>query len=256
MSTTDEVTTAAVRMRPHLKRLALVMTHIGVAAASAVITMKRLEQRYADLAKLEIAEARDYYEEKILEVPIVPQYNTPGEAVQALIGEGPQLDHAVKALAVYQGVTPGDTVVETSVTLTEVAQNVFTDAEPKALEIDKEHRDPEKPYVITEDEYVTGEFEYQQVNLTYYLGDETLAAEDDSVIDNVDYTVGSENLKRFGEGSGDPHVVFVRNVKLQLDYEIAQSFGKYAVEVAGLDDETLQHSYSRTPRRRHHLTDD
>lgn len=254
MAAIEEIGESAARMSPHLKRLGFVLSHLGVAAVSVAVTMKKLEKKYSDLANIEINEAREYYKNR---VEVVPQYSTPAEAVQALIGEPAGLDEAVDALAIYQGVKPGANVVETTVALTEVSANVFTDAGPKELDLEKEVRDPEKPYVITEAEFMAAEFDYEQANFTYYLGDEVLTAEDESIVENVDYTVGSENLRRFGDGSNDPNVVYVRNVKLKLDYEIVKSFGKYSVEVAGLDDEeSLQHSYSRMPKRRHHLTDD
>lgn len=262
------------RSVPAMKILALALSHVGTAAVAYKIAMQKMEAKYAELADAEISEARAHYETRLKDA-LKPQYATPGEAVQALIGpvKEDMLVDAMSNLALYQGhrgggdervsydkiVRPGDAVIETSVELVEVSKNIFTDAEPVELDMDVELklRDPDAPYILTQEEFMAAEPGYPQVSLTYFVGDNTLADESDAPINDIEFTVGSKNLGRFGHGSKDSNVVYVRNVRLELDYEISRSFGKYAVEVAGLDDEDLEHSaYSRMPRRRQHLQDD
>lgn len=74
----------------------------------------------------------------------------------------------------------------------------------------------ERPYVISPDEF--GEKDgYENVTLTYYA-DGVLTDYFDNVISNVDEVVGFDSLDHFGEYEDD--VVFVRNEKMETDYEI------------------------------------
>lgn len=76
--------------------------------------------------------------------------------------------------------------------------------------------DKEKPYVIPPEEF--GEIdEYEQISLTYYE-DGYLTDDQDELIEDVEGIVGEESLSHFGEYEDDS--VFVRNDRLQCDYEI------------------------------------
>lgn len=254
----EEVTEAAARMSPHIKRLILVFTHVGAAAAGAAIAINRLQVKYAELADQEIAEARRHYEERTF--PSRQQYDTPEEALKALLNGRQQelLDEGVMALESYMGEEekPGDRVLETSVTLVET--NIFDETGPKDLDMEKElrERDPEFPYILSKDEFLAAEPGWPQLSLTYYAGDDVLTDISDQIVD-IEATIGRGILKRFGHGSGEENIVYVRNVKLEVDYDVNRSFGTYAHEVAGFDDDedddTLTHSFQRMPRRRQHL---
>ncbi|HMS83595.1 MAG TPA: hypothetical protein PKD12_08095 [Nitrospira sp.] len=106
------------------------------------------------------------------------------------------------------------------------------------------------PYVIHHDEYVINEDEHEQVTLTYYSGDDVLADERDQVMPDREAVVGLENLEKFGHGSEDPNVVYVCNPRLEVDYEVVRSEGKFATEVHGFSDDELSHSVGRRRRRR------
>lgn len=107
---------------------------------------------------------------------------------------------------------------------------------------------PDLPHVITKDEFDNNDTDYDQATLTYYDGDDVLADQQDSPVDNIEAVMGYENLLRFGHGSGDPRIVYIRNPKLELDFEVVHSDGKFAKEVLGFDDE-LQHSHRRPQRK-------
>lgn len=83
--------------------------------------------------------------------------------------------------------------------------------------------------------------EYSQTSLTYYSED-NIVAEDmnetqpDRLVNQWERVLGSENLK-FGHGSEDPDVVYIRNDKLQAYYEVNFASTSYAHHVLG-----LQHS--------------
>jgi hypothetical protein len=97
-------------------------------------------------------------------------------------------------------------------------------------------RTPGEPYVVSRDEFMEHEDDsFNQVTLTFYAGDNVLADDQDEVIFDVDDLVGEDNLNRFGHGSNDPNVVYIRNERLTLDIEVLQSHGEFAVEVLGND---------------------
>lgn len=97
-----------------------------------------------------------------------------------------------------------------------------------------EGRTPEEPYVIHQDEFHNSETGYQKVTYTYYAADDVLVAEDERPLPHGDVVVGIENLK-FGHGTDDTDVVYVRNEHLELEMEICRSPKSYEEEVLGLD---------------------
>lgn len=100
--------------------------------------------------------------------------------------------------------------------------------------VELENRSPEHPYVIHREEFEGEEREgYSHVNYTYYAGDDVLVGEDERPVPHGDLVVGQDNLK-FGHGSDDPNVVFIRNERLELEIEIVQTSGSYEEEVLGL----------------------
>lgn len=91
-------------------------------------------------------------------------------------------------------------------------------------------RNPNEPYIIHRDEYDDNENDFTQTTLTYYSGDQILCDEGDVPIYNPDQVAGE---LKFGHGSRDPNVVYVRNEKLGAEYEILLDKGFYTVEVLG-----------------------
>jgi hypothetical protein len=79
-----------------------------------------------------------------------------------------------------------------------------------------------KPYVIHEDEFTNDNLPlYSVTTYSYYQVDGVLADEDGSRIPNAQEIVGNA-LSRFGHGSSDPNIVFVRNDVMQLQIEITR----------------------------------
>ena len=107
-----------------------------------------------------------------------------------------------------------------------------------------QRRTSTRPYIIHQDEFATNETEYSQSSLTYYEGDNILADEDDTVVNNLDDLIGEDNLKRFGHGTDDLNLLYVRNPVIEAEYEIARNPGSYEQEVMGLE-------HSDDYRRRH-----
>lgn len=95
-------------------------------------------------------------------------------------------------------------------------------------------RTPDEPYVIHKEEFRENDRGYSQVTYTYYEGDDVLTDETERPLPHADLVVGQNNLK-WGHGSDDPNLVYVRNEKLASDMEICRSPGSYEEEVLGLD---------------------
>ncbi len=232
--------------------LASALSAVGGAALGAKLAIDKYGDKLREDADKElqvaIADAKARYKTFVKD----EEFSTPEGALEALHPGTAEI--AAAALTNYQGITLNlPEPAPTRENLLEVTKNVFTDAafvrEPFDYEAELKRRDPDAPYLITEEEFMEAGPNYEQVNFTYYAGDGVLTNVNDEVIDNIAATVGADNLMRFGDGSNDENIVYVRNIKLEMDIEVAQSVGKYSVEVAGLEDETeLRHSADR-PRR-------
>lgn len=136
-------------------------------------------------------------------------------------------------------------------------QNAFDQDEPQPEPVDpwnqiveQQNRGPIHPYIIHQDEHMANDDDYTQVTLTYFMGDDVLADERDTVIAEPDAIVGLGNLQQFGHGSNDPNIVYIRNPRLEVDYEVIRSEGTFAQEVHGFSGDDLQHSERRRRRVR------
>lgn len=129
--------------------------------------------------------------------------------------------------------------------LTEVSKNIFTDAVDEDWDFDEEmpKRGPEHPYILEHDEFYNSEF--QTTSITWYEGDGVLSDERDEHIPDIDGTVGEDNLKKFGHGSRDPNILYVRNERLDVDFEIVLNKGKYTEQVLGF----IKHEEHQVPRK-------
>lgn len=114
------------------------------------------------------------------------------------------------------------------------------------------HRTPHRPYVIHRDEFFSDDddLNHHPHQLTYYNGDNVLVDEERKPIHNLVEVLGE---LKFGHGSDDPNVVYIRNEKLKADYEVCLDEGLYSVDVEGADMEdvlakNIQHSAVRKMR--------
>ena len=92
----------------------------------------------------------------------------------------------------------------------------------------KQEYTPEGPAVISPDEF--GENPgYDRLTMTFYA-DNIVADENDEIVEDVNECIGSESLSHMGEY--EPDVLYVRNDRLRVYYEITRDLRKY-VDVAG-----------------------
>lgn len=235
---------------------------LAAGAAGGYLVAKRiLTTKYDAMLEEEIAQAKDFY----AALNKQGDYATPEAAMKKLHSEDgltedaqQELLRAADALRAYRGESVKVEETEAGVTVTQTSEtveqedgsekteettvtNIFLNGQPLDENFDYEaevaKRREGAPYVITQEEFFENEVDFNQISCTYYEGDDVLADEQDSVIDDVEGNVGETNLKRFGHGSKDRHIVYVRNNLRGNDYEIARSRGKYTKEVLGMDDE-------------------
>lgn len=144
-----------------------------------------------------------------------------------------------------------DTQIETQVpdpVVEEVTHNVFVQQASLGdwdQEAEEARRSPESPYVISHDEFMENSYEHEQNTITYYAGDQILADEREQMIEEVEATVGVQNLGLFGHGSRDTSVVYIRNERLEIDFAVALNQGTFAEEVMGFQHSDLRYRKGR-----------
>lgn len=84
--------------------------------------------------------------------------------------------------------------------------------------------EPEEPYVITYDEF--SEIGTNYTELSYYDEDDILVDEEDKVID-IESSIGRDCLSKFGTGTDDEDMVYVKNPRTGIYYEVTRLFGSY-----------------------------
>ena len=114
-------------------------------------------------------------------------------------------------------------------------------------------RDKDEPYIITADEFLSNDTGFVQTTLTYYSKDRVVTDDEDTPLYNYHAVLGSDNLK-FGHGSGNQDIVYIRNVKRRGEYEVIEFDGHYAQEKLGFEeeqalDQELRHAEPRRFRR-------
>lgn len=85
-----------------------------------------------------------------------------------------------------------------------------------------------EPHIISRDSFLEEERELQQkISITYYDGDDTLVDERDVPMRDLAPTVGEDFWQHFGELSEDAEVLYIRNRRLQIDFEITRDERSY-----------------------------
>ena len=205
---------------------------------------KRMNAHYEEMTLKEIEQAKKFYARLHKKGP---EHESPEKVVESLAKD------AGKAVRDYQGEAEAaraqapdeedsEDVEENSEAEQEASEdvevNVFADLavqDEHMDEVDVESRDPESPYIITEEEFLANESDFSQTSITFYAGDSTLADERDQEIPYLDPIVGANNVSEFGRGSSDPRIVYIRNERLSTDFEVVKHDGKFAHEVMGLE---------------------
>ena len=91
----------------------------------------------------------------------------------------------------------------------------------------------EEPYIITVDEFMEAIPNYDKLSFTYFEGDDILADEREKPITEINATVGEDHLTMFGRFSKDKNIVYVRNERIETDFEITRDEQSFGEVVAG-----------------------
>ena len=123
--------------------------------------------------------------------------------------------------------------------------NVHFDPLPEDAVVTKKYPptevvDPDIPYPISVEEFLSDEPDHDKITLTYYDGDDVLASDKGEVIRNMAKVVGDEFLTKFGWRSDDNNVVYVRNEKFKCDYEVTLEERSYGEVVLNYRDKTTR----------------
>lgn len=195
-------------------------------------------------AELEILEVREFYRKQLrddtTDVKIVP--NKP--ELEDIVEERGYSGEVVEEVVIERPLRPPVPVQEPPPVL---PKRDFTPSGVAKRHADREKdkmegwdyeaevamRIPTQPYIIHQDEFAQNEPEYSQVTYTYYAADNVLTDEDEEKIRNPDQFVGVKNLQNFGHGADDYHVLYIRNERLEIDFEVCLLAASYAETVQG-----------------------
>ena len=185
------------------------------AAAGSLATWKLIEKKYKDIAQEEIDSVKDTfskmkkneYPDKLEDYPDFEEFDDSDDSDD--VEEEPKPEQKIDR-------NNKPDIVEYAKILSETGYTNYAERQDKKEKKGVEPVEDGRPYVISPDEF--GEKDgYENVTLTYYA-DGVLTDYFDNVISNVDEVVGFDSLDHFGEYEDD--VVFVRNEKMETDYEI------------------------------------
>lgn len=244
------------RMKSTQIAVASVLSAAAGAVAGYMYALKLLEKKFAELALEEIEDARLYYARRNKDGefadPVALASGYADEVVEEISEKLVESKTFAEQLGYIPGEPPAKQDEKQQIEVKEsLSKNIFDSSQPVEdeddefdLEAEKQKRDPKRPYILSHDEFFNAEYDWNQNSLTYFQGDDVLVDEQDSPINDVRNTIGEENL-RFGHGSKDANIVYIRNHKLELDFEVTRSFGKYTEEVLG----AIEHEEKRGPRK-------
>lgn len=227
----------------------------GGLAAGHILTKKKLVSEFEVRLQEEIEGTRNFYA-AVYKPDENNRPRTVREVAEDVLGQD-----AVKAFHDYTQYSKGDKeevaveIEETEAVVEEpieeepaapIKRNIFEESKDGVTEFDYglevPRRGPTRPFIITFDEFNEGAEGFETISLTYFEGDDTLMDDQQMPFSDSDGVVGDDNLTRFGYGSGDANMLYIRNPGSQIDFEVARSKGKFAVEVLGLDDDEITHS--------------
>lgn len=234
------------KIQPLLNRKEVVALVAGAAGATLgasgtyFVTKKKLEAKYAAIASQEIAEARTYFTMKIEEEKPDPEQLALDLGYELPPDEQVLTEEEVQELVKQRQ----DEREEFDSPLPKTKySNVFRDRRAGVVPIEPtmENRGQKQIYVINTLEFNQNDPDHTQLELAYYAGDDVLT-DGSKPIDDPEKYVGDEAIDRFGHGSDDPNVVYVRNHQMEVDFCITRTEEKFIVSVLGLDDpDELKH---------------
>lgn len=258
-------------LKTNIRLLIGVTSAISVAtgaAVSYVVTNKLLEKKFDERLESEIVKAKALYQEMYSQPVLIRDDPPEDELLEAVRTVTQEFDgfpedlvgRALDAARVYMAEDEENKqTVDDPRPDPNTVINIFQNNTPPGDEVLgalMADRTPEEPYIITKSEFLQNDPDFEQARFTFYEGDQILVDDRDEYnpIMDTERVAGDDNLLRFGYGSGDEYVLYIRNETLDppLDLHITRVNGKYGEEVMGLDEDEphLRHSQPRKFRLR------
>lgn len=103
--------------------------------------------------------------------------------------------------------------------------------------VDLESSVTKDPFIIAVDEFLQDEMDHEKLTITYYEEDDVLSDERNVPIPDVENTVGLRFNENFGEKSNDPNIVYIRNYRLEADFEVVLDKSSFSETVLGMKSE-------------------
>lgn len=237
------------------------LSTLGAAAAGYAVAQRKFNEEMELRIQQEVAEVRRYYSEA--RVANLDEKPSPEELLAEKIVEEEQYAESPEQEppADKAADVSGDPIVNPIMAETPDMKraSIFSGEGPDDWNWDEEHVKREtnpNVFIITKDEFDENEHEHENETLTAYS--DVVADAKDMPIDDVPSVLGDDALTSFGHGSDDRNVVYVRNMKHEVDYEVVNDDRTYAEVVLGFTGDEgphIKHSRHRS-RRRHHMDDD
>lgn len=185
----------------------------------------------------EYAEPLQYHDDQGVQVISVPEGMDPEEINEEQLkklaahinGQGYALTSETPPIITNSFVQYGDKKVE------------FREVE-SPVEVTPNMVDPE-PIIITDLEYMQDEEDYDKLSVSWFPGDRVLVDSTEQPIEDVEGTVGYNNLNTMSISENS--VIYIRNHRLQQDFEIAIEVGTYQETILGEDPPIMER-----PRRK------
>lgn len=202
---------------------------IGIGYKTA---QKRLSDDFDARLEKETAGMREFYQS------VKKPYSTPQEAAAALIDDDVDTEQESTAAVIGDKIAYHKIVKKN---YTPTGEEILVDFPEQndripADEIRHQNLFVEHPQIISQEEFMQNDSEYNQSTLTFYRGDRVLTDERENAIDDLDDVVGAENMLLFGTNPSDPNVLHIRNGRLQMEFEVCLSESSYRQEVLGIEE--------------------
>jgi len=234
-------------MTDQVKSVILVASGILVgASATYLLTKNHFEEKYKAYAEEEIASVKEVFH---VEQEAEREEEERGERIRQYVTRDTSDDEVDIEFVHIKRKTVGDLLEEdiqahnrqgspdmAEFDISAAGGDGDTEDDVQDLDISKEERSGDFPYVISAEEFFTEGETNDKICLAYYKEDNTLSDDAQGVVDDVEEKIGTANLLRFGHGSQDANIVYVRNEKLEADFEICREEGSYKKLVLGIDD--------------------
>lgn len=92
------------------------------------------------------------------------------------------------------------------------------------------------PYVISSEQFYQEHPEYEKNTISYFVEDDTLLDDQEVIIPDPEFVVGSRAFEYFGHRSGDKNIVYIRNPEISSDFEVLRDLRSVASAIYGLEE--------------------